>query len=69
MVNNQRVTVRISNTNDDVKITVYNKSGNFKTTVSAHGPRTVAPNNQAKFYWTNVSNASTTTVSSFFLHD
>ena len=68
MVNNQRVTVRISNTNDNVKLTVYNKSGNFKTTVSAHGPRTVAPNNQAKFYWTNVSNASTTTVANFFLH-
>ena len=68
MVNSQRVTVRISSTNDDVKITVYNKSGNFKTTVSAHGPRTVAPNNQAKFYWTNVSNASTTTVANFFLH-
>lgn len=68
MLNNQRVTINVTSVNDDIKITVYNKSGNFKTTVSAHGPRTVAPNNQAKFYWTNVSNASTTTVSNFFLH-
>lgn len=68
MVNNQRVTVNVTSVNDDIKITVYNKSGNFKTTVTAHGPRTVAPNNQAKFYWTNVSNASTTTVANFFLN-
>ena len=68
MLNSQRVTINVTSVNDDIKITVYNKSGNFKTTVSAHGPRTVAPNNQAKFYWTNVSNASTTTVSNFFLH-
>ena len=68
MLNNQRVTINVTSANDDIKITVYNKSGNFKTTVSAHGPRTVAANNQAKFYWTNVSNASTTTVSNFFLH-
>ena len=38
MVNSQRVTVNVTNKNDDVKITVYNKSGNFKTTVTAHGP-------------------------------
>ena len=68
MVNSQRVTVNVTSVNDDIKITVYNKAGNFKTTVSAHGPRTVAPNNQAKFFWTNVSNASTTTVANFFLH-
>ena len=68
MLNSQRVTINVTSLNDDIKITVYNKSGNFKTTVSAHGPRTVAPNNQAKFYYTNVSNASTTTVANFFLH-
>ena len=68
MVNSQRVTVNVTNKNDDVKITVYNKSGNFKTTVTAHGPRTVAPNNQAKFYYTNVSNASSVTVQNFFLN-
>lgn len=68
MLNSQRVTINVTSLNDDIKITVYNKSGNFKTTVSAHGPRTVAPNNQAKFYYTNVSNASTTTVVNFFLH-
>ena len=68
MVNDQRVTVRISSKNDDVKITVYNKSGNFATSVEAHGPRTVAANKQAKFYWTNVYNKSTVPVANFFLH-
>ena len=68
MVNDQRVTVRISNKNDNVKITVYNKSGNFATSVEAHGPRTVAANKQAKFYWTNVYNKSTVPVANFFLH-
>jgi len=68
MVNDQRVTVRVSSKNDDVKITVYNKSGNFATSVESHGPRTVAANKQAKFYWTNVCNKSTVAVQNFFLH-
>lgn len=68
MVNDQRATVRISSKNDNVKITVYNKSGNFQTTVEAHGPRTVAAGKQAKFYWTNVSNKSTVAVQNFFVH-
>jgi len=68
MVNGQRVTVNITNKNDDVKITVYNKSGNFATTVEAHGPKTVTAGNLAKFYWTNIYNKSTTSVSNFFLH-
>lgn len=68
MVNDQRATVRISSKNDNVKITVYNKSGNFQTTVEAHGPRNVAAGKQAKFYWTNVSNKSTIPVANFFLH-
>lgn len=68
MLNDQRVTVNVTSKNDNVKITVYNNSGNFQTTVEAHGPQYVAPGKQAKFYWTNVSNKSTVPVQNFFLH-
>lgn len=68
MVNDQRVTVRISSTNDDVKITVYNKSGNFATSIESHGPKTVVAGNQAKFFWTNIYNKSSVSVSNFFYH-
>lgn len=68
MVNSQRVTVNISSTNNDVKITVYNESGNFATSIEAHGPRTVAAGQLAKFYWTNIYNKSTVSVGNFFVH-
>lgn len=68
MVNSQRVTVNISSKNDNVKITVYNKSGNFATSIEAHGPRTVNAGNLAKFYWTNIYNKSSVAVSNFFWH-
>lgn len=68
MLNNQRVTVNISSTNDNVKITVYNKSGNFATSIEAHGPKTVAPGAQAKFFWTNIYNKSSVSVNNFFWH-
>lgn len=68
MVNNQRVTVRVSSKNDNIKVTVYNKSGNFATSVEAHGPKTLAANNTGKFYYINVSNKSTVAVANFFLH-
>lgn len=66
MLNDQRVTVNISSKNDDVKITVYNKSGNFATSIESHGPKSVGAGQQAKFFWTNIYNRSTVTVSNFF---
>lgn len=68
MINDQRVTVNVTNTNDNIKITVYNKSGNFATSVEAHGPTTVGVNANAKFFYTNVCNKSSVAVSNFFLH-
>ena len=46
----------------------YNKSGNFATSVEAHGPTRVGVNANAKFFYTNVCNKSTVAVSNFFLH-
>lgn len=68
MVNDQRVTVNITSKNDDVKITIYNKSGNFATSIESHGPKTVAAGKQAKFFWTNIYNKSSVSVSNFFWH-
>lgn len=68
MLNDQRITVNVTNTNDNIKITVYNKSGNFATSVEAHGPTRVGVNANAKFFYTNVCNKSTVAVSNFFLH-
>lgn len=68
MLNDQRVTVNVTSKNDNIKITVYNKSGNFATSVEAHGPTRVGVNANAKFFYTNVCNKSSVAVSNFFLH-
>ncbi len=65
LLNGQRVTVRVSSKNDAIRITVLNRSGNFSTSIEAHGPKTAAAGSQVKFYWTNIRNRSSVAVGNF----
>ena len=66
-LNTTRFTVRLSNSNDNVRVEVYIPAANYKTTVTANGPGVAYANSVVKYYFT-LQNASTCAMSNFYLH-
>ncbi len=66
-VNSSRFAVNVTNTNDNIRVEVYNKAANYSTSVSVNGQATAMAGGSVKYYFT-LANNSTSPMSSFFLH-
>jgi len=66
-VNSSRFAVNVTNTNDNIRVEVYNKAANYSTSVSVNGQATAMAGGSVKYYFT-LANTSTSPMSNFFLH-
>lgn len=66
-VNTSKFAVTISNTNDNIRVEVYNLAANYSTKISVGGTATALPGGTVKYYF-NVENNSTSAMSNFFIH-
>lgn len=68
MLNGQRLTLNVTNSNRDITIEVYNQSANYNMTVNANGSAVGYAGMQVKYYFTNIRSSSTTAMNNFSLH-
>jgi hypothetical protein len=66
-VNNTSFAVTVSNTNDNIRVELYNLAANYKTSVTVGGSATAMAGANVKYYF-SVANLSTSAMSNFFLH-
>lgn len=68
MLNGQRLTLNVTNSNRDITIEVYNQSANYNMTLNANGSAVGYAGMQVKYYFTNIRSSSTTAMNNFCLH-
>lgn len=68
IINDTKVTVRITSANQKTNITVLNKCANLSSTVDVGGPKIAYSGSQIKYYYTDIRNTSGTTVEQFLFH-
>ena len=68
MLNGQRLTLNVTNSNRDITIEVYNQSANYNMTVNTNGSAVGYAGMQVKYYFTNIRSSSTTAMNNFCLH-
>ena len=68
MLNGQRLTLNVTNSNRDITIEVYNQSANYNMTINTNGSAVGYAGMQVKYYFTNIRSSSTTAMNNFSLH-
>lgn len=67
-VNAARFAIHVTSVNDNIRVEVYNKAGNYSANIEVHGQATAMAGANLKYWFSNIRNDSTSAMDNFYIH-